>query len=117
VTGGGSGGAGARWAAIMLGASASQSLFHARLDVAFGLAANSGQLRNHQVARPLEHPLFTKGKRLEMTEISQMFEHVRSFENIPGPHLLGEVFKTIFPIVRRKREIVRQRFKKQLAFT
>ena len=46
--------------AIVLDAGTSQSLFYARLDVAFRLAANGCQFGNHQIAGPLEHPLLAK---------------------------------------------------------
>lgn len=49
-----------RRAAIMFRASSRESLFHARLDIAFRLAANGSQLRNNEISRTFEHPLFTK---------------------------------------------------------
>jgi len=42
---------------IVTGAGLGQRLIDARLDVAFGLAANGGEFRNHQIAGPLEHSL------------------------------------------------------------
>src|SRR5882672_1628855 len=100
------GGTRTRGPALMLHTSTSESLFYAWFNIAFRLAANRCQFRNHQVASPLKHPLLTKRKRLEVTEVGQVLEHVCSFKNVAGAHLLGEVFETILPIVSGKREIV-----------
>ena len=53
-------GAGARRAAFMLGAGTGEGLFDARLDVAFGLAADGCQFGDHKVACAFKHPLLTE---------------------------------------------------------
>ena len=60
VAGGSASSAGSRRAAIMFRAGTCESLFDARFNVAFRLAANSCQFRNHQVTSPLQHSLLTK---------------------------------------------------------
>ena len=67
----------------VFGASSGEGLFDARFDVALGLAANRSQFGNHKVTGSLNHPLFAERKRLEVTQVRQMLEHVRYFENIP----------------------------------
>jgi hypothetical protein len=54
------GGARTSWSPVMLGAGTSKRLLNSRLDIAFRLAANGCQFRNHQVPSALEHSLFTK---------------------------------------------------------
>ena len=72
----------------MLGASAHQSLFNARFDIAFGLATDGSQFGDDQIARALQHPLLAKTERLEVAQESQILEHVGDLENVAGAHLL-----------------------------
>lgn len=46
--------------AIVLHPGLAQCLIDARFDVAFGLAANRGEFRDHEVTRALKHPLLAK---------------------------------------------------------
>ena len=45
-----------------------QRFVHAWLDIAFRLAANSGELGNDQVVRPFEHTLLAKRKGLAVAQ-------------------------------------------------
>jgi len=92
-------GVSANRAPVMLIACPGQSLFDPGLDVAFRLPTNCGQLGNDEISRALEHELLAKRKGLKVAQIGQMLEHVSDFEDISGPHLLGEILETIFPIV------------------
>ena len=78
----------ARRAALMPGAGARQSLFDARLNTAFGLAAHGGQLGDDEITRTLKHPLLAETEGLNMAQESQILEHVGDLENIAGTHLL-----------------------------
>src|SRR4029453_18519881 len=81
--------------AIMLHPGLGQCLIDARFDVAFRLAANRGEFRDHEITRALKHPLLAKGKWLDLTEIMKMFEHVGDFKNIAGAHLVGKVLEPV----------------------
>jgi hypothetical protein len=50
------------------GTSLRQRIVHAWLDVAFGLPANGGELRNNQEVRSFEHAMLAKGKGLAMAQ-------------------------------------------------
>src|ERR1700687_1357596 len=101
--------------ALVTSASLCQRLIDARLDVAFRLAADGSEFGNHQVAGPLEHPLFAKRKRFDMAEIVKMLEHLGHLKNIAGAHLVGKVFETIFPVVSRRGKVSTQGFEQRLA--
>jgi hypothetical protein len=50
----------------MFAVGTSECLVNARLDTAFGLTADRGQLRDDKIAGTFEHSLFAKRKRLEI---------------------------------------------------
>ena len=100
----------------MFRAGTSDGLIYSRLNIAFGLAADGGQFGDNKVARPFQHPLLAERERLEIAQIGQMLEHIGYFKNISGAHFLRELFETIFPVVRRKREIIRQQLEEHFAF-
>ena len=66
----------ARGTAFVLVASSCKCLFDARLDVAFGLAADGGKLGDNQIARALKHALLAERERLEVAQVSQILEHI-----------------------------------------
>src|ERR1041384_2477001 len=94
-----------------------QCVINAGFDIAFGLATNCGKFRNHQVAGPLQHPLLAERKRLQPTQITEVLEHISNLKNVSGPHLIGKIFEAVFPIIRRRREILGQYFEERIAFT
>ena len=76
MTGGSTGGLRANRASIVLAAGARESLFDARLEVAFRLSTNRGQLRNPHGSRDL-HPI---------TLMSLYLNHVMlQLERMEGP--------------------------------
>jgi hypothetical protein len=116
VTGCRASGARARRAAIMLAARACEGLFDARLDIAFGLAANGGEFGNDKITGALKHTLLAERERLEMAQVCQVFEHIGDLENIAGAHLFSEVFEAVFPIVGGGSEIICEILEEQIAF-
>jgi hypothetical protein len=99
VTGGRACHACARGTAFMLGAGASESLFDARLDIAFGLATDGRQFRDDKVT-------LAERERFEMTQVCQVLEHIGDLENVARAHLFRKVFEAVFPIVGGGREII-----------
>src|ERR1051325_158856 len=100
----------------MTSASLRQRGIDTRLDVAFGLAANCSELRNHQIAGPLKHSLLAKRERLDLAKKTKMLQHFGNFENIAGPHLVRKILEPILPIAGRRGKIICQRFEERLAF-
>lgn len=106
-----SGGARAhRGLAFVFSAGARKGLFDAWFDVAIGLAADGGELRDDEVAGAFEHSLFAETERLEVAEVGEILEHVGDFKDVACSHFVGEFFEAIFPILRRRVEVVAQAF-------
>src|SRR5712692_1144202 len=102
--------------ALMPGAGLHQCLIDAGFDVALRLATDSGQLRDHQIPRPLKHPLFAERQRLNLAEVTKMLEHAGNCKNVAGAHFFGKILEAILPIVGRSCKVAGQSFEKHIAF-